>query len=311
MHLHGDFSASLQGSVSGTVPVTFKAGTFSIDSARISSKGKGSIVHAPPRKKKSAQEQIFDDPGPDATYAYNEPELIIFRDTKGKTTVDFTLKRLTRQTSGGTLELLSPKGTIALWHIRNNPSLVSLSNFSSGFMGGSIGIKNVDYDIAKRNAETELILNDIPLQKLLDLQGMKKIYATGSIRGTIPVIMKEGVVAIPAGNLDAAQTGKIVYTTTEEERLEANESLRLTYEALSNFLYSELLSSISMSPDGQSLIRLQLKGVNPSFQEGRAIHINLNIRQNLLDLLRSLTIATNLEETISEKALEKTFINEN
>ncbi len=304
IHLHGDFTADLHGALSGTVPVTFKGEAFSIDNARVSSKGKGSIVHAPPRKKKSAQEQIFGDPGPDATYAYNEPELKIFRDTRGKTTVDFALKRLTRQTSGGTLELLSPKGVITLWHIRNNPSLVSLSGFSAGFMEGSVAIESVDYDMAKKNAHTELVLNNIPLQKLLDMQGMKKIFATGSIKGTIPVIMKDGIIEIPSGSIDADQTGKIMYSTTPEERAAANESIRFTYEALSNFLYSELVSSVTMSPDGQSLIRLQLKGVNPSFQEGRPVHLNLNVEQNLLDLLRSLSISTKIEEALTEKALQ-------
>lgn len=304
IHLHGDFKASLQGPVNGTIPFTLKAGTFSIDNAHISSKGKGSILHAPPRKKKSAQEQIFGDPGPDATYAYSEPDLIIFRDTKGKTTVDFTLKQLTRQASGGTLKLSSPKGRLALWHVGNNPSLVSLSGFSAGFMEGSVAIENVDYDMAKRTAQTKLILNNIPLQQLLDMQGMKKIFATGSVKGTIPVIMKDGVFEIPAGTIDADQTGKIIYSTTDEERAAANESIRFTYEALSNFNYSELVSSITMSPDGQSLIRLQLKGVNPSFQEGRPVHLNLNVEQNLLDLLRSLSISTKIEEALTEKALQ-------
>lgn len=304
IHLHGDFKASLQGSVSGTIPFTLKAGTFSINNARISSKGTGSILHAPPRKKKSVQEQILGDSGPDAAYAYSEPDLLIFRDAKGKTTVDFTLKQLTRQTSGGTLKLSSPKGTLTLWHVRNNPSLVSLSGFSAGFMEGSVAIEHVDYDMAKKATQTELVLNNIPLQKLLDMQGMKKIFATGSIKGTIPVIMKDGVFEIPSGTIDADQTGKIIYSTTDEERAAANESIRFTYEALSNFLYSELLSSITMSPDGQSVIRLQLKGVNPSFQEGRPVHLNLNVEQNLLDLLRSLSISTKIEEALTEKALQ-------
>jgi hypothetical protein len=159
--------------------------------------------------------------------------------------------------------------------------------------------------MVKHTAETELIFDRIPLQKLLDLQGMKKIYATGTLRGKIPIIIKDQLFEIPTGNMDADQTGQIIYTTTSEERAAANESLRLTYEALSNFLYSELISSISMSPDGQSVIRLQLKGVNPSFQDGRPIHLNLNVEQNLLELLKSLTISTNIEQAISEKALQQ------
>lgn len=304
VHLHGDFEASLQGAVSGTIPITVKEGKYSINNARISSKGSGSILHAPPRPEKSAQEQIFGAPRPDATYTYREPDLLITRDTEGKTKINFTLKQLTRKTSGGSLELFSPEGVLALWQIKNNPSLVSLSEFSAGFMDGSVGIENVDYDMSKKTARTKLVLKNIPLQKLLDMQGMKKILATGSIKGTIPVVMKDGVFEIPAGSIDADQTGKIIYSTTPEELAAANESMRLTYEALSNFNYSELVSSITMSPDGQSLIRLQLKGINPSFQEGRPVHINLNVEQNLLDLLRSLSISTNIEEALTEKALQ-------
>ena len=305
LHLHGDFKGSMKGTVSGTVPFSVKNGKISISKALLSSKGNGSILHTPPRQKKGTKENILGTPRPGANYTYSEPDLRISRDELGRTQIDFTLKKLTRETSGGDLELLSPKGTLELWHVKNKPSLISLSKFSAGFMGGSIAIDTVDYDIQKKTAKTELILNNIPLQKLLDLQGMKKIYATGSIRGRIPVIMKDERFEIPAGSMDAEQTGKIIYSTTPEERAAANESMRLTYEALSNFFYSELVSSIAMNPDGESTISLRLKGVNPSFQEGRPVHLNLNIEQNLLDLMRSLTISTNIEETISEKALQK------
>lgn len=306
VHLHGDFRGNLKGSISGTVPVSVTGDKYSISNAFLTSQGRGSIIHAPPRRKKNAHDNIFDSPDPGATYTYDEADLRVSRDPEGKTKISFVSKKLTRSTSGGgSLELLSPTGTLDLWHVKNNPSLLSLSNFSAGFMDGSVAIDKVDYDMKTRSAQTVLVLNNIPLQKLLDLQGMKKIYATGSIRGTIPVVMKEGGFEIPAGSMDAEQTGKIIYATTPEERAAANESLRFTYEALSNFLYSELLSSIRMTPDGQSHIQLQLKGVNPSFQEGRPVHLNLNVEQNLLDLLKSLTISTSIEEAISEKALKK------
>ncbi len=305
IHLHGDFEGSMNGTISGIVPVTVKNGKVSIRNARLTSKGSGSILHAPAQQKKSTKESIFTAPGTDATYTFSEPDFNVSRDPEGKTKINFTLQKLTRKTSGGELQFSSPKGVLDLWQNKNNPSLISLSEFSAGFMGGSIAIDNVDYDMGKKTAETELIVNNIPLQKLLDLQGVKKIYATGSIRGKIPITMKDQLFEISAGNMDAEQTGKIVYSTTPEERAAANESMRLTYEALSNFLYSELISSISMAPDGQSLIRLELKGVNPSFQEGRPVHLNLNVEQNLLDLLRSLTIPTNIEKALLEKSLQK------
>lgn len=305
IRLHGDFSGSLKGALSGSVPITVKKGAFSINKARLSSTGSGSITHAPPRKKRDSSDSRFGTPKPDANYAYSKPDLVISRNALGKTTVGFTLHTLRRNTSGGELLLTDPEGQLTLWQDKNNPSLVSLSEFSAGLMGGSVSIDKVDYDMGKQTAETVLVLDSIPLQKLLDLQGMKKIFATGTVAGKIPLIMKDQKFEIPAGKMDALQNGQIIYTTTPEERAAANESMRITYEALSNFLYSELISSITMAPDGQSLIRLQLKGTNPSFQEGRPVHLNLSVEQNLLDLFRSLSISTNIEEAISEKALQK------
>ena len=149
-----------------------------------------------------------------------------------------------------------------------------------------------------------LQLDNISLQKLLDLQGTKKVFATGTVRGTIPVKLKNGVFEIKDGGMNAEQSGQIIYATTPEERAAANQGLRTTYEALSNFLYVQLLSSINMAPDGKSAISIQLKGTNPDFQNGRSIELNLNVEQNLLDLMRSLSISSNVEQIITEKALK-------
>jgi len=116
--------------------------------------------------------------------------------------------------------------------------------------------------------------------------------------------MTDQYIEINDGAMNAESNGQIIYATSPEERAAANQGLRTTYEALSNFLYVELLSSISMAPDGKSLITIRLKGNNPDFQAGRPVELNLNVEQNLLDLMRSLTIPTNVEQIISEKALK-------
>ncbi len=305
IRLHGDFSGDLKGSFTGTLPISFKNDGYTINNAHITSKGSGLINHTPPRSKKKGKQSVIETIPQGVAYRYQEPDLRISRTIDGKTTIGFFLKKLTRETGGGVADFLSPKGTLSLWHAKNNPSLLTVHNFSAGFMNGSLALEKVDYDIQKQSARTELVLNNIPLQKLLDLQGMKKIFATGTISGTIPVTMEKGRFEIPEGNMSAEQTGTIVYATTEEERAAANESMRITYEALSDFRYSELMSSIQMNPDGQSTIQLSLKGVNPSFQDGRPVHLNLNVEQNLLDLLRSLTITSAIEQKISEKAMQQ------
>jgi hypothetical protein len=304
MQLHGDFKGSLKGSLSGSVPLTIEKNSFAISAARLKSTGGGTVTIAPPGKKQTTENRILGSNNTEASYTFSEPDLEISRSFKGSVTMHFKLKNLRRKTSGGELLLLAPGGTLTLWENRLHPELVTLSDFSAGILDGTISIGHADYDMTKKSAETILQLKNIPLQKLLDLQGTKKIYATGTVRGSIPVIMKDELFEIRKGDLNAEQSGQIIYATTPEERSAANQGLRTTYEALSNFLYMQLLSSISMSPDGKSVITIQLKGTNPDFQGGRAVELNLNVEQNLLDLLRSLSISSNVEEIISEKALK-------
>lgn len=304
LRLHGDFKASLKGTLSGTLPVTVNRNGFSITNARLRSTGGGTISVKPAAPERTATERIFGAPAQDADYTFSAPDLRFSRRMNGSTDIDFSLKELQRKTAGGELDLQVPQGSIALWSDRKRPDVVTLTNFSAGIFDGTVEIERVDYDMDKKTASTTLKLNNIPLQKILDLQGTKKIYATGTVQGSIPVTMTDQIIEINDGAMNAESNGQIIYATSPEERAAANQGLRTTYEALSNFLYVELLSSISMAPDGKSIITVRLKGNNPDFQTGRPVELNLNVEQNLLDLMRSLTIPSNVEQIISEKALK-------
>ena len=304
VRLHGDFKGSLKGQVSGTIPLSIAKNGLSIRNAHLHSPGGGTITVAPPSERRSVGERILGQQKPDADYTFNEPDIVLNLSFNGSSSIGFTLKKLLRKTEGGELLLFSPKGTLSLRKNPLNLNIASLSDFSAEFFGGRIALTRLDYDMQKQEGETMLQLDNISLQKLLDLQGTKKVFATGTVRGTIPVKLKNGVFEIKDGGMNAEQSGQIIYATTPEERAAANQGLRTTYEALSNFLYVQLLSSINMAPDGKSAITIQLKGTNPDFQNGRSIELNLNVEQNLLDLMRSLSISSNVEQIITEKALK-------
>jgi Dicarboxylate transport len=304
IRLQGDFKGSLQGEVSGVVPLSMTNKSFAIQNARLQSSGGGRVTIAPPSKQQHTSERIFGPEKPDADYTFSEPDLLLNRTIDGYTTINFKLKHLQRKTSGGEMALLSPEGKLSLWQNRLKPDMFSLSNFTTGFLDGTVAIKNINYDMSRKEGETTLLLNNIPLQKMLDLQGTKKIYATGTVKGKIPVKIKNETFEILDGGMNAEQSGQIIYATTPEERAAANQGLRTTYEALSNFLYVQLASSISMAPNGQSVITVNLKGSNPDFQAGRPVELNLNVQQNLLDLMRTLSISSNVEQIISEKSLQ-------
>lgn len=305
VRLHGDFRGSLKGEVNGTLPLSISKGGFSIRNAQVQSSGRGQLTLAPLVTQNNAESSVFGRERTDVDYTFSEPELLINRSFDGSTTIDFSLKNVLRRTDGGELLLLSPRGKLMLLHNRKNLNIASLSNFSAGVFGGKIAVEHIDYDMAKKSGETVLQINNIPIQKLLELQGTSKLYATGNVMGSIPVKMSGELFEIMNGGVNAEQSGQIIYATTPEERAAANQGLRVTYEALSNFLYAELLSTITMARDGTSTIAIQLKGNNPEFQGGRPVELNLKVEQNLLDLMRSLSLASNIEQSISKKALQR------
>jgi hypothetical protein len=301
IRLHDNFRASLTGSISGTIPVSIDQKGITISKARLSSKGGGTIHQSVPVAKQQA-DAPFRSVTEQVSWSFSEPSILVDRDSGGKTRIGFTLSSLSRKAGGGELVLTNPKGTIGMLENRTNPSSISLSDFSAGLLNGSLDIGHIDYDMKSGHAETVLILNGIPLQKLLDLQGVDKIHATGNLHGRIPIVMDGSSFSIPDGGMDSEQSGRINYSSTPEERAVANPGMKITYEALDNFFYSELVSSITMSPDGASHIALQISGRNPDFQKGRLVNLNLNIEQNLLDLMRSLSVSSGIEQEIFEKA---------
>jgi len=305
IRLQGEFSGKLNGRISGSFPIRFSPNGFAIDNARLSAQGSSSILQTVPIERSSGEEELFSKSGSsEVQWDFHNPVIVLNRTPAGKTTLDIELKSLKRKTGGGELLLTSPKGKLTMFAHPAKPSLLSVSDFSAGLLDGTVSVERMDYDLETKHTETRVQLNGIPIQSLLDLQGASKLSATGTIRATIPLLLDNNAFSIPDGNMDAETSGLIIYSTTPEERAAAGAGMRLTYEALGNFFYSELISTITMTPDGNSLMSIKLKGRNPDFQDNRPVNLNLNIQQNLLDLFRSLTLSSDIQEAISKKALE-------
>ncbi|MBN1928875.1 MAG: YdbH domain-containing protein [Chlorobiaceae bacterium] len=304
--LQGEFSGKMKGRLSGSIPVRLDRNGVAITNARLTVPGSNSILQTPPVQPGGDDALFSKTAGSrEVQWEFSDTAVRLNREVAGKMTIAVTLKSLKRKTGGGELLLTSPKGTLTMFARPEKPSLFTVSGFSAGLLGGTVAVEKMDYDLERKHAETLVQLNGIPIQSLLEMQGTSKLSATGTIRGALPVVLDNNLFSIPEGSMDAEKNGLIIYSTTPEERAAAGAGMRLTYEALGNFFYSELLSTITMAPDGNSTITIQLKGRNPDFQNNRPVNLNLNIQQNLLDLFRSLTLSSEIERAISEKVLEK------
>lgn len=303
--LKGEFSGKTSGRISGTIPFKLTRSGVTITNAKLTAKGSSTILQTVPIQPSSDDELFSKATSSQVEWTFSDPAVTLNREAAGKLTMNINLKSLKRKTGSGELLLTSPQGTLTMFARPGKPSLVSLSGFSAGLLDGTVSINRMDYDLNTKHTETHVQLSGIPIQSLLDLQGASKLSATGTIRAEIPLLLDNDAFSIPEGSMDAETKGTIVYSTTPEERAAAGAGMRLTYEALDNFFYSELVSTITMKPNGDSVISIKLKGRNPDFQENRPVNLNLTIQQNLLDLFRSLTLSSDIERAISEKVLEQ------
>ena len=298
-----NLQAKFSGDISGTLPISYNNNQLTIQNATMRSSGGGSFT-LNNRTNQSGNTKLTRT-DQQTTYSFKEPEVTFSRLANGATTVDFALKEFHQKSGSNEFEFAKPKGTIRFAENPQAPDLMRLSNFSTNFFGGTVTINDFVYDVKKQEGETTVQLSNMPLQKLLDLQGTKKVYATGALKGNIPIKLTNGKVEIPDGALLSQESGQIIYATSAEERAAAHQSLRTTYDVLSNFLYQQLSTTLSMTPDGQSTLAIRLKGTNPDMYGKRPIELNLNVQQNLLDLMRTLSISSEIEQAISDKTTQQ------
>jgi hypothetical protein len=116
----------------------------------------------------------------------------------------------------------------------------------------------------------------------------------------IPLNLGESGASVTGGVVWSSETGVLRYQPDESTKTfsQGNPQLALTLKALSNYHYKTLTVSLSYIPDGTLSLTLALRGFNPDLNKDQAINVNLNVEQNLLSLLNSLSLSSRLEESL-------------
>ncbi|TNJ36923.1 intermembrane phospholipid transport protein YdbH family protein [Prosthecochloris vibrioformis] len=301
LSLTGNFSSSFNARIAGNLPLRIIPSGFEIRNARVSTTGTAVIT-----QKTEGDKTTSNILGKEAksystvTYLVEGGNTVFSRKTDGALTFDITLPKVVRTAGRDKKTFTDLQGSLGMFHNSEHPAEYLVDNFQAGFLGGTISIDHLTWDLQENTTDFVLTVRHIPIQDLITMQGVRQLYTTGTVGGTIPVSVQGGQFAIQDANLSAEEKGTIVYKASPQELSMSQPGLQTTYSALSDFRYTLLSSDLEVAPDGDSTLRLRIEGSNPSFQAGRPVEINLNLRQNLLDLLRSLTISTQIEEALSQ-----------
>jgi hypothetical protein len=180
------------------------------------------------------------------------------------------------------LPITDIQATVAIDSLQQQLEVVGLQ---AQLLGGEVSNKRFIYQ-ANADSYLELQMKGIQVEKIVSLAAYDDILATGSIDGVLPISFTDKGISIDTGKFEAELPGGIIRYSSSN--VIDNSAMQLVTEALQNYHYESMISDVTYSPKGDLELSMQLKGQNPTMNEGQKINLNLNISDNIPSLLKSL-----------------------
>lgn len=181
---------------------------------------------------------------------------------------------------------------------------IMIKSLRASLLGGEIKSDTISYDPNLELNRFEVKIKDIDMSELINTHQLEGLEATGQLTGTLPIEVTNQGVRVANGKVGAsAAGGRIRYLPSggTEDLEKAAPGTDILFEALEDFQYQVLLSGVEYTPDGELKIALHLEGSNPKMDSNRPVHLNLNLEQNLLSLLKSLRFVDGLGEQLDQR----------
>lgn len=171
-------------------------------------------------------------------------------------------------------------------------------------LGGKVLLPKFNLNL-NAPSDAYLVLQGLDLEQLLAVQPQVGIYADGIFDGVLPVELVQGQVSVKDGRLAARAPGGLIKVDDNPAVMQMRLSqpyLDFAFSALEELHYTELSSRLDMAPNGDALLKVNVKGRAKDIE--RPIHLNYTQEENLLQLLKSLQIGDSLQREI-EKTMEQ------
>ncbi|CUQ67572.1 YdbH domain-containing protein [Candidatus Nitrospira inopinata] len=191
------------------------------------------------------------------------------------------------------------------WRLAHASPTLELSNVRCEAFGGSITSDGWVVDHTRSQYQMTVSLHDLDLAKILNIEPNRGLQGTGTLNGTLPIVINPSGITIKDGLLISSPPGGIISYTASEDSLksfaETNAELHLVAQALSNFHYTVLRSGVDYAENGTLLLTARLEGKNPDLKTVPPIHFNLTVQEHIPSLLKSLRVVEELERTVERK----------
>jgi hypothetical protein len=177
------------------------------------------------------------------------------------------------------------------------------------FLGGEIAIPMFTFGDSTHNLYQEqaidIVLSGVDLGSVVSLANYPEVVVQGSVSGYIPLSLSQdengSTVTVSEGLISALKPGGSIRYTPLGGISSSNQSIQLVNEALANYQFTTLDTTLELDDAGELNLGVVLSGSNPELNAGQAINLNVNINDNLRALLQSLQASRKLTEELEQR----------
>lgn len=196
---------------------------------------------------------------------------------------------------------------ITLRPVSSGPEpLLKAVNLSGNAFRAGFASKRMIYDLNTATGSLNLSIEGIDLEHLVTLAEMEGVAATGALNGYLPIKITANGVTVDQGRLwSVPPGGQLSYRPEGNADADATQQsssmTEYALKALRDYRYHQLAAKLQYEPDGTLVIDLQMKGISPELDPKRPVHLNINLEQNLLSLLKSLRYTQGLNDQLDKQ----------
>ncbi|WP_028469990.1 YdbH domain-containing protein [Neptunomonas japonica] len=182
-------------------------------------------------------------------------------------------------------------------------AIADIRHLSGSLLEGTFQLAPFYSVLSPLTINTDLYLRSLSLDALLQLEQQPGLSGEGILDGDLPLRYNTVGLSVSEGKLHARGPGIIRYQpdASIQALRESYLGLGIALDALSNFHYNKLSILADYSPDGALLLKTQLGGNNPEWNNGQQVNFSMNIEENLHKLMKTLQFTDELTNRIEKR----------
>lgn len=176
-----------------------------------------------------------------------------------------------------------------------------------GILGGNLSLAPNEWQLDSPSQLLPLRLSGLDLQQLFRVYPAEGLEGSGLLDGVIPLRLSADGISVEQGRIEArAPGGRLRFHSPRIQAMgQANPGMKLVTDALEDFHYDQLSSSLDYDRSGTLKLGIRLQGRNPAIEQGRPIHFNINLEEDIPTLLASLQLTAKVSEIIQQRIQQR------